>query len=57
LITVFDSDGEAHRFEDASGYQTDEHNNLEIAARVDGAIRPVACFNRTDWRRTEIDYG
>lgn len=57
MITVVDSAGRKHPFEDASKVITDEHNNLCVFEGDPKGERMVRIFNRTDWTRTEIDYG
>jgi hypothetical protein len=57
MITVTDSDGHTHEFEDASKISTDEHNNLEVFEGKPGQERLAFLFNRTHWQVTEVDYG
>jgi hypothetical protein len=56
MITVYDSDGSKHEFDDASKVRTDEHNNLEVHEGKPGSERLTYLFNRQSWMATEIDY-
>lgn len=57
MITVFDSEGQPHEFEDATKVSTDEHNNLIVSEGRPGAERMTHLFNQAEWRVTEIQYG
>lgn len=57
MITVFDSEGQPHEFEDATKVSTDEHNNLIVSEGRPGAERMTHLFNQGEWRVTEIQYG
>jgi hypothetical protein len=57
VIVVFDSEGQAHEFEDATVVRTDEHNNLEVLEGRPGQERMTHLFNKSEWRVTEVSYG